>query len=136
VVAHATLSLSQQENVVVEFVQERAVERAQFHVAIFGRRAVIVRLATRCAQGSARVLDFASPALRAADGLDRASREPFSGNYQRPPRKCLTTVGVGATVGSSSLAAIRSPLHIARWWSTFEPAVSDHSSFSNSQTAS
>jgi hypothetical protein len=39
---------------------------------------------------------------------------PFSGNYRRPPRKRLTAVGVGATVGSSSLAAIRSPLHISR----------------------
>ena len=66
------------------------------------------------AQGAPRVLGFAPPALRAAGGLDRASREPFLGNYRRPARKCLTTVGDGATVGSSSLAAVRSLLHIAR----------------------
>jgi hypothetical protein len=39
--------VSQQENVVVEFVHERGVERAYIHVRISGRRAVIVRLATR-----------------------------------------------------------------------------------------
>ena len=66
------------------------------------------------AQGASRVLGFAPPALRAADGLDRASRDPFPGNYRRPARKCLTTVDSGATVGSSSPAADRSPLHIAR----------------------
>ena len=66
------------------------------------------------AQGAPRVLGFAPPALRAAGGLDRASREPFLGNYRRPARKCLTTVGDGATVRSSSLAAVRSLLHIAR----------------------
>ena len=79
-----------------------------------GRRAAIVRLATRALKALRAVLDFAPPALRAADGLDRASREPFLGNYRRPARKCLTTVGGGATVGSSSPAAVRSPLHIAR----------------------
>ena len=57
---------------------------------------------------------FAPPALRAADGLDRTSRDPCSGNYRRRERKCLTTVDGGVTVGSSWLAATRSPLHIAR----------------------
>ena len=66
------------------------------------------------AQGASRCTGFAPPALRAADGLDRASCDPCPGNYRRPERKCLTTVGGGATVGSSSLAAVRSPLHIAR----------------------
>ena len=66
------------------------------------------------AQGAPRCPRSAPPALRAAGGLDRASREPFLGNYRRPQRKCLTTVSGGATVGSSSLAATRSPLHIAR----------------------
>jgi hypothetical protein len=68
----------------------------------------------RCAQGAPRILGSAPPALRAADGLDRASRDPCPGNYRRPQRKCLTAVGVGATVGSSSPAAARSPLRIAR----------------------
>ena len=65
------------------------------------------------AQGAARVLDCAPPALRAADGLDRKSRDPCPGNYRRPERKCLTTLDSGVTVGSSSPAAVRSPLHIA-----------------------
>jgi len=37
-----------------------------------------------------------------------------SWQLSRPERKCLTTVGSGATVGSSSAAAVRSPLRIAR----------------------
>lgn len=55
------------------------------------------------------MLDSAPPALRAADGLDRASCDPCPGNYRRPERKCLTTVGGGATVGSSSPAAVAAP---------------------------
>jgi hypothetical protein len=50
------------------------------------------------AQGAARFLGSAPPARCAAHGLDRASRDPFSGNYRRPARKCLTTIGGGATV--------------------------------------
>jgi hypothetical protein len=57
---------------------------------------------------------FAPPARCAAYGLDRASRDPFSRDYRRPARKCLTTVSGSATVGSSSPAAVRGPLHIAR----------------------
>jgi len=66
------------------------------------------------AQGAPRFLGSAPPARCAAHGLDRANRDPFPGNYRRPARKCLTTAGGGATFQSSSLAAVRSPLHIAR----------------------
>ena len=47
VVAHATLSLPQPERLVVGLVHPDGVERVQIHIVIFGRRAVIVRLATR-----------------------------------------------------------------------------------------
>ena len=114
VVAHATLSLSQPETVVVGCVRRGGIERVQIRVVIIGRRAVDCAARNSRAQGAPRFLDSAPPALRAADGLDRASRDPFLGNYRRPARKCLTTVGGGATVGSSSPAAARSPLHIAR----------------------
>ena len=97
-VAHATLSLPQPERVVVGRVRPGGVERVQIRVVNSGRRAVIVRLATRALKALRACLGFAPPALRAADGLDRASRDPFSGNYRRPTRKCLTTVGGGATV--------------------------------------
>ncbi len=81
------------------------------------------------AQGAARVLDCAPPALRAADGLDRASRDPCPGNYRRPQRKCLTTVGSGVTVGSSSTAVVSQPPPHRPMWSTSGSAVSNHGSF-------
>ena len=64
-----------------------------------GRRAEIVRLATR----ALKVLRAATlpPALRAADDLDRASRDPFVGNCRRPLSECLTTRMDGATLGPS-----------------------------------
>ena len=46
-VAHATLSVSQPEKVVVGFVHRGGDERVEIHVALSGRRTVIVRLATR-----------------------------------------------------------------------------------------
>ena len=61
------------------------------------------------AQGASRFLGSAPPALRAADGLDRASRSRVLANYRRPQRKCLTTVRSGVTVESSSPAAVRGP---------------------------
>jgi len=66
------------------------------------------------AQGAPRFFDFAPPARCAAHGLDRVSRDPFSGNYRRPPTKCLTTIGGSVIVWSSLLAATCSTLHIAR----------------------
>jgi hypothetical protein len=61
-------------------------------------RAVIVRLATRALK-ALRILDFAPPALRAADGLDRANREPVLATIDgRQTQTCLTTFSDGATV--------------------------------------
>jgi len=59
---------------------------------------LIVRLATCAVKALRRCTRLAPPALRAADGLDRASREPCVGRYRRPPRKPLTPVSGGATV--------------------------------------
>jgi hypothetical protein len=47
VVAHATLSLPQSEWAIIELAHPGGVERVLIHVVIMGRRAVIVRLATR-----------------------------------------------------------------------------------------
>ena len=114
VVAHATLSLPQPERVVVGRVRPGGVEGVRIRVVEQRPSRGDCAARNSRAQGAPRCLGSAPPALRAADGLDRASRDPFSGNYRRPQRKCLTTVGGGATVGSSSPAATRSPLHIAR----------------------
>jgi hypothetical protein len=53
------------------------------------------------------------PRIRAAHGLDRASREPVRAGTTAP-WNLLTTGDGGATVGSSSSAAPRSPLRIDR----------------------
>ena len=90
------------------------VERVQIHVRDLRPSRGHCAARNSRPQGAARVLDCAPPALRAADGLDRASRDPCPGNYRRPEWKCLTTAGGGATVGSSWLAALGSPLCIAR----------------------
>ena len=114
VVAHATLSLPQPERVVVGRVRPGGIEGVRIRVVNSGRRTGIVRLATR----ALKALRASSVPLRprcarlTALTARAATRSP--GNYRRPARKCLTTVGGGATVGSSSPAAVRSPLHIAR----------------------
>ena len=113
VVAHATLSLPQPERSIVGRCMTAALN------ALDPRREQRPSLGDCAArnsraQGAAHVLDFAPPALPAAHGLDRASSDPCPGNYRRPERKCLTTLDNGVTVGSSSPAAVRSRLHIAR----------------------
>jgi hypothetical protein len=83
VVAHATLSLPQPERVVVGRARPGGIEGVRIRVVNSGRRAAIVRLATR----ALKALRGSSVPLRprcAAHGLDRASRDPFSGNYRRP----------------------------------------------------
>jgi hypothetical protein len=79
-------------------VRPGGIEGVRIRVANSGRRAAIVRLAARALKALRALLDFAPPALCAADGLDRTSRDPCPGNYRRPEQKCLTTVGSGATV--------------------------------------
>ncbi len=61
------------------------IEGVQIRVANSGRRAAIAAARNSRAQGAARMTRYAPPALRAADGLDRASRDPFPGNYRRSP---------------------------------------------------
>ena len=77
VVAHATLSLPQPEGWSSDSFVLGGVERVQIHVVNCGRRNGDCAARNSRAQGAARFLDFAPPALRAADGLDRASRDPF-----------------------------------------------------------
>jgi hypothetical protein len=82
-----------------------------------------------------KALRFAPPALRAAIGLDRASREsriaiidgPRRG-FDRPAERLLTTRGDGATLEVSSTAATRSFLHIARCEAN-DSAASGHDAF-------
>jgi hypothetical protein len=66
--------------------------------------------------------------MRAADGLDRAIREPVEGNYRRLHVNLLTTRADSAIVKFSSTVAARNPLHIARC-GALESAASDHDSF-------
>ncbi len=66
------------------------------------------RSARAAATPTRTVRALGAPAARGG-GLDPASRDPCPGNYRPPRLKCLTAVGVGATVGSSSPAATRSP---------------------------
>ena len=94
VVAHATLSLPLPERAMCH---RARVEGVRIHVVNSGRRATIVRLATRAVKALRAAVGSAPPTLRAADGLDRATREPVSGNYRRPQRKCLTSTSGGAT---------------------------------------
>ena len=54
------------------------------------------------------------PRMRAAGGLDRASRAPQVRNYRRPHVNLLTTRADSAIVEFSSTVATRTPLHIAR----------------------
>ena len=134
VVAHATLSLPQPERFVVGRMRLEASKRADPRREQRPSRRDYAARNSR-AQGAPRFLGSAPPALRAADGLDRASRDPSLGNYRRPIHKCLTTCTSGATFESSSLAAPQPPPH-RPMWSTFESAVSGHNSFHTSQTTS
>jgi hypothetical protein len=80
-------------NVVVEFVHEDGVERAQIYVAIFGRRATralkalrasMISLRPRCARLTALIARIAIRFLATIDG--------------RRTQTCLTTLSDGATV--------------------------------------
>ena len=83
------------------------------HVVNIGRRTAIVRLATRALK-ALRAPRFAPPALRAAGGLDRAIREPL-GQLSTASREVLDDGRAAALLSnSSSPAAARNPLHIAR----------------------
>ncbi len=66
-----------------------ALKACEIRVVNSGRRTGIVRLATRRAQGAPRFLGSAPPALRAADGLDHASREPFGRQLSTAAREVL-----------------------------------------------
>ena len=97
VVAHATMSLPQPQRVVVGLAHPSGVEGMQIHLVIIGRRAAIVRLATR----ALKALRASSVALRPrcarlATLTARAATRSL-GNCRRPIHKCLTTCASGAT---------------------------------------
>jgi hypothetical protein len=112
----------------------------EIHVKIFGRRAVIVRLATRalkalrassialrprCARLAALTARAATRVLATIDGHNGcATTEVLDDGRCR--RYCLIIFA-----GCSSQPPPHRPM-----WSTFESAVSGHGSFSNSQIAS
>jgi hypothetical protein len=94
---------------------------------------MIVRLATRALKALRAALIFAPPALRAADGLDRASREPFGRQLStaavevlddgQQRRYCLIIFA-----GCDSRPPPHRPM-----WSSFDSVVSGHCSFFTSQ---
>jgi hypothetical protein len=91
--------VSQQEDVVVEFAHERGVERSYIHVRISGRRAMIVRLATR----ALRALRSSSNPLRPRCARPAALTARIAIRFLatiagRHTQTCLTTFSVGATV--------------------------------------
>ena len=123
-VAHATLSLSQSEQAISSMRPARSAKARA--ICTVSSSAVALDCAVR---GRAlKALRVASPALRAAGGLDRAIREPLEGNYRRPHVNLLTTRADGAIVEFSSTVAARNPLHIARC-GALESAASGHDSF-------
>ena len=73
-----------------------------------------MRLATRALKALRASSVPLRPRCARLTALTARAATRSDGNYRRPTRKCLTTVGSGATVGSSSLAATRGPLHIDR----------------------
>ena len=114
VVAHATLSLPQPERPVVAHTSGSGVQANCIRVVHDGRRLEIVRLATRALKALRVAFVSLRPRCARLSALTARAATRFPGNYRRPLRKCLTTVGSGATVGSTSPAAVHSPLHIAR----------------------
>ena len=86
----------------------------EIHVEIFGRRAVIVRVATRALKAlRAPTIPLRPRCARLAALTARAATRSLAA-IDGPKRKCLTMVGGGVNVGSSSLAVVRSPFRIAR----------------------
>jgi hypothetical protein len=98
--------------------------RAQSAPSLHRPSQPIVRFAVARSRRSALL----RPRMRAADGLDRAIREPPEGNCRRPHVNLLTTRADSAIVEFSSTVAARNPLHIARC-EALESAAPGHDSF-------
>jgi len=114
VVAHATLSVSQPERSSSDSCIEAALNTCRSTFAIFGRRAVIVRLATRALKALRASLIALRPRCARLTALTARAATRVMATIDGPQRKWLTMVGGGVNVGSSSSAAVRSPLYIAR----------------------
>ncbi len=135
VVAHATLSLPQPERVVVGRMRPGGIERVRIRVVNSGRRAVIVRLATRALKAlRASSVPLRPRCARLTALTARAatrSRATIDGRTEvlddgRRRRYCRIIFA-----GCSSQPPPHRPM-----WSTFESAVSGHGSFPTSQATS
>jgi hypothetical protein len=98
VVAHATLSLPQPERFVLGRMRPEGIEGVRIRVVNSGRRAAIVRLATRAFKALRASSVPLSPRCARLAALTTRVASRSDGNYRRPQQKCLTTVNNGATV--------------------------------------
>jgi hypothetical protein len=78
-------------------------------MAIFGRRVVIVRVATRALKALRASTITLRPRSARLTALTARAATRLIATIDGPQRKCLTMVGAGVTVGSSSPAVVRSP---------------------------
>ena len=134
-VAHATLSLPQPERWSSESRRPAGVKRLQIRVVNSGRRAGIVRLATRALKAlraslvslrprCARLTALTARAASRSGQLSTAAAEVLDDGQRR--RYCLIIFA-----GCDSRPPPHRPM-----WSTFESAVSGHGSFPTSQATS
>jgi len=98
VVAHATVSLPQPERVVVGRVRPGDIEGARIRVVNTGRRAAIVRLATRALKALRASSVSLRPRCARLTALTPRAATRSRATIDGHTRKCLTTVGGGATV--------------------------------------
>ena len=99
VVAHATLSLPQPELVVVGYAcVQRGIEGVRICIVNSGRRAAIVRLATRALKALRASSVPLRPRCARLAALTARVTSRSDGNHRRPQQKRLTTVSSGATV--------------------------------------
>jgi len=97
VVAHATMSLPQSARVVVGRVRPGGIGGVRIHVVNSGRRAAIVRPATRALKALRAAVVPLRPCCAWLSALTARLAGRFLNYYRRPQRKCLTTTSGGAT---------------------------------------
>ena len=135
-VAHATLSLPQPEPVIVGRERPRGIAGVRIRFANSGRRAEIVRLATRALKALRASSVPLRPRLRAAGGLDHARREPLPATIDGRHTEVRDDVeGRRYSLIIFAGCSLQPPPH-RPMWSTFESAVSGHDSFPTSQRTS
>lgn len=98
VVAHATLSLPQPERFVVGRMRPEGIEGVRIRVVNSRRRAAIVRLATRALKALRGSSVPLRPRCARLTALTARAATRSRATIDGHTRKCLTTVGGGATV--------------------------------------